>query len=325
MGTTDRDQTLEAPAAHQPVDGYERCEDCDAPVEATQRYCVVCGTRRKHVRDPAVRFLAEATSRSRSMTRPVRGAAAPARRSSGLGLALLLALIPLAVAVGVLIGRPGDETSTRLLAALRAQKPTVVNVGGSQTGATTASGTAASGATASSTTGAGGGASAPTPVARLTSSFGLQQGFTVELQTLPGSGTTPATVAAAEGRARARGASAVGLISHADFRITPAPPAGDYVIYSGQYRTAAAATAALGKLKHAFPAAKLVSVRSVNAAPSGPVIAKTVYGSAHQVSGFQAGAGQLASGAKVVNQVSKEINGGYVKSQQGLPDAVSVP
>ena len=55
------------------------------------------------------------------------------------------------------------------------------------------------------------------------------------------------------------------------------------------------------------------------------MIAKTVYGSAHQVSGFQAGAGQLASSAKVVKQVSKEINGGYVKSQQGLPDAVSVP
>ena len=324
MSLTDRDQTVDAPSAAPPVHGYETCEHCEAPVEASQRYCVVCGTRRKHVRDPAVRFLAEATSRSRSVTKSARGAAAPRRRSSGLGLALLLALIPLAVAVGVLIGRPADDTSSKLLAALRAQKPTVVNVGASQTGATTTSGTSASDATAAATT-AVGGAAAATPVARLTSSFGLQQGFTVELQTLPGSGTTPASVAAAEGRARARGASAVGLISQADFRITPAPPAGDYVIFSGQYRTAAAATSALGRLKHAFPTAKLVSVRSIDSAPSGPVIAKTVYGSAHQVSGFKASAGQLASGAKVVNQVSKEINGGYVKSQQGLPDAVSVP
>lgn len=330
MSATDKEQTLEAPTASvepptasleaptvsQPAHDYETCEHCQAPVEANQRYCVVCGTRRKHVRDPAARFLAEATSRSRSAVRPARTGSAPRRRSSGLGVALVLAAIPLAVAAGVLIGRPGDDTSSKLLAALRAQKPTVVNVGGSQQAAAT---------TASSTTPATQSTAAPTPVAQLTSSFGLQQGYAVELQTLPGSGTTPASVAAAERRARARGASGVGLISQADFKITPAPPAGDYVIYSGQYRTAAAATGALGKLKHAFSSAELIYVRGVNSAPSGPVIAKTAYGSAHQVSGFKASAGQLASGAKVVNQVSKEINGGYVKSQQGLPDAVSVP
>jgi hypothetical protein len=55
------------------------------------------------------------------------------------------------------------------------------------------------------------------------------------------------------------------------------------------------------------------------------VVAKTAFGSAHSVSGFKPSSSQLSSGAKVVNQVSKEINGGYVKSQQGLPDSVSVP
>ena len=150
----------------------------------------------------------------------------------------------------MLIGRPGDGTNSKLLAALRDQKPTVVNVGGGQAGATTASSTApAPGATA-------------TPAARLNSDFSLSQGYAVELQTLPGNGTTLARVSAAERQARARGATAVGLISPSDFTITPAPPAGDYVIYSGQYDSSAAAATALAKLRHAFPAAKVIAVRS---------------------------------------------------------------
>src|SRR6202008_4913174 len=127
----------------------------------------------------------------------------------------------------------------------------------------------------------------------------------------PGRGTTSATVATAERRARARGASAVGLISQSDFRVTPAPPAGDYVVYSGQYRTSGEARAALAKLHHAFPPAKVIAVSSVASSGSGVVLAKTAYGSAHSVSGFKPSSSQLSSGAKVVSQVSKEINGGY--------------
>ena len=140
-----------------------------------------------------------------------------------------------------------------------------------------------------------------------------------------GAGLTAGTTGAAEGRARARGATGVGLIIQSDFRVTPAPPGGAYVIYSGQYRSSAEATTALGKLRHAFPSAKVITVRSVSSAGNTPVVAKTAYGSAHAVSGFKPSSSQLSSGAKVVNQVSKEINGGYVKSQQGLPDSVSVP
>jgi hypothetical protein len=290
---------------------YESCEQCHSPVETAQRYCVVCGTRRKHVHDPAARFLSEATSRSRSSRGP-RAAGRAQRRSParGLGLALALAAIPLAVAGGVLIGRPGDGADSKLLAALRAQKPTVVNVAGG-------GGTSAAAPVASTTS--------PTRVVRLTSSFGLAQGYAVQLETLPRTGTTQATVAAAERRARARGATGVGLISQSDFRVTPPPSAGVYVVYSGQYRTRGEANAALGKLHQAFPSAKVIAVRSVSSAGSGPVLAKTSYGSAHSVSGFKPSSSQLSSGAKVVKQVSKEINGGYVRSQQGLPDAVSVP
>jgi hypothetical protein len=311
MSATDSERALDAPTVAQPPAEFETCEQCAAPVEANQRYCVVCGTHRRHVYDPAARFLADATGRSRSTSRIERGPVAPKRRSPGLGLALVLAAIPLAVAAGVLIGGRGNDANSKLLAALRAQKPTVVNVQGGRTaGAATASAAGTGGATA-------------TPVARLTSSFGLQQGYAVELETLPGSGTTQATVAAAERHARARGATAVGLISQADFQITPAPPSGDYVIYSGQYHSNADAAAALARLHHAFPAAKVIAVRPVGS--SSQVLSNTSYGSAHQISGFKPSAGQLASGSKVVNQVSKEINGNYVKSQQGLPDSISVP
>ena len=312
MSATDTEQTLGAPAVAQSPAEYENCEQCAAPVEANQRYCVVCGTHRRHVYDPAARFMAGATSRSRSASRIARGPAAHNRRSPGLALALVLAAIPLAVAAGVLIAGRGNDTNGKLLAALRAQKPTVVNVQGAGT---------TSGATTASTSGAT--TAAATPVARLTSSFSLKRGYAIELQTLPGSGTTQAKVAAAEQHARARGATAVGLITQADFRITPAPPAGDYVIYSGQYHSSADATAALAKLKHAFPAAKVIAV-----APAGgstPVLSTTSYGSAHQVSGFKPNASQLAAGGKEAQQVSKEITGNYVKSQQGLPDSISVP
>ncbi len=316
MSVTDSEQTLESPVVVAPAAGYETCEQCQSPVDSNQRYCVVCGTHRRHVYDPAARFLADATSRARTTSRAGRGAAAgaPKRRSPGLGLALALALIPVAVAVGALVAGSGNDSGSKLLAALRAEKPTVVNVGGAGT-ATGASG-------AASTSGAD---AAAIPAARVTSSFAIQQGYAVELETLPGAGATEASVATAESRARARGATAVGLLSQADFKVTPTPPAGDYVIYSGQYHTSAQATAALAKLKHAFSDAKVIAVRPVGSSGPTQVLSSTSYGSAHQVSGFKPSSGQLATGGQVANQESKETNGSYVKSQQGLPDAISVP
>jgi hypothetical protein len=312
MSTTETEITQELPAPPQPADQYESCEHCSAPVAATQRYCVVCGTRRKHVYDPAARFLSEATGRTRA-TRGGRPTARSPRRSAGLGLALALAAIPLAVAVGVLIAHSGNNVNDKLLAALRAEKPPVVNVNGASP---------ASDASAASTT-----AAAATPVARLTSTFSLQQGYAVELQTLPGSGTTQSAASAAEAKARTRGATAVGLIRQSDFKVTPAPPAGDYVIYSGQYSSSSAATAALDKLKHKFPSARVIHVTSATAAAAGSdkVLSTTQYGSAQQVTGYKPTASQLSTGGQIANQQSKEENGPYVKSQQGLPSVISVP
>jgi hypothetical protein len=114
---------------------YESCEQCSSPVDANQRYCVVCGSRRKHVVDPALRHLASAGARARG---PAKGGtpSGRTRRSAGLGTALVIAVIPLAVA----LGRSDNGSDAKVLAALRAAHAPVVNVtAGSGSGSTLAS------------------------------------------------------------------------------------------------------------------------------------------------------------------------------------------
>lgn len=304
MEVTDIDQTAVTPASPASAGAFEQCDSCGAPVESIQRYCVACGARRRHVADPAARFLAGASARPR---RPVPSpASGNARRSPGLGLALILAVIPLAVGLGVLVGRDSTGGDGKLIAALRAQKPQVLASGGSATQA----------------------AAGPpsTAAASLSSTFPFQTGYAVELQTLSVHGASAASVSRAESDARNKGAKAVGLILPSDFHITPAPPAGSDVIYSGAFRTRAQADAALAKLKRQFKAAKVIAVRSVAAAAgAGQVLAKTRYGTAHQITGFKATPAALAQGKQVVNRIAKQVGGNYVGSQRNLPDQISVP
>jgi len=324
MNATPSEQTISTavPAPREPDGAYEACEQCGSPVEPSQRYCVVCGTRRKHAYDPAAQFLSSATSRARSAGKAARPAGTRKRRSFSLGTAAVLAVIPLAVAVGVIVGRSPNDNNAKLLAALRTQKPTVVNVGGGASGSGNASRTGSGGSAAASTAAASSSASDTA----LTSDFSLQHGYTVELQTVPATGTTRATVIADERAGRAKGATAVGLVTEAGFRLTPSPPAGDDVIFSGQYKTQAEAQAALAKLKGKFPAAKVIAVQSSSAGGgSTAVVSHTAFGSAHQVDGFKPTASQLAAGGQIANRVSKQINSNYVNSQKGLPDSVSVP
>jgi hypothetical protein len=301
-------QTPEAPpqsgAGESP---YEACEHCAAPVETTQRYCVVCGTRRKHVYDPSARYLSSATSLARAQRTPVR-VASPRRRSFGLGAAAILVAIPLAVAAGVLVGRAGTSSDGSLIAALKAQKPTVVSVGGGAVSGASSGASTIAGATSTST---------------LTSTFSLTRGFAVELAAI--AHPTASSVSAAEHKARSKGAPAVGLIAPSAFTLVPAPPSGDAVIYSGQFKTKTAADSALAKLTHQFPSAKVVAVTPSGGAASGKVLAKTNYGTVNQATGFRPTANQLAAGRQIAAKTAKQLNGSYVKAQQGLPSQVSVP
>jgi hypothetical protein len=296
-----------APSEREPASQHELCDDCGAPVDRAQRYCVSCGARRRHVPDPAARHLSGAASKARRAPRPQRAAK---KSSSSLGLALVLAVIPLAVGVGVLLGRSSTNGDAQLIAALRAQKPEVITAGGA------ASASEAQAPSASTTT----------SVAAVTSTFPLQDGYAVELATLPAHKATEAGVGTAEQAARTKGAKSVGLILQSDFKVTPSPPAGAAVIYSGAFRTRSEAEQALGKLKSHFPGAKVIAVgSSATATASGKVLTKTAYGSAQQITGFKATPSQLAAGQQVVNKVAKKIGGSYVNSQRGLPDQISVP
>ena len=289
---------------------YDRCEQCDAPVDQAQRYCVVCGTHRRHVHDPAARYLSRLASRSRSAPSTPARANRQRRSGPGLGVALLLALIPLAVGLGVLVGRASTSGDDKLIAALRAQKPEVI---------TTSVGGAAP--AASSTT-----AATTSSVSALTSTFPLQTGYAVQLQTLPAR-TTQSDVTKAQQAAASKGATKTGLILQRDFRVTPSPPAGAYVIYSGAYKTKADADQALASLRKTFPAARVIRVQAAgtSAAPTTKVLAKTQYGSAHQISGYKPSQSQVAAGGKVVAKIQQQAGKGYVNSQRGLPDAISVP
>jgi hypothetical protein len=288
---------------------YEQCEQCAAPLDHTQRYCVVCGHHRRHVRDPAARYLARSTSRSRG-TEASPNAAPRRRRSSSLATAVIVAVIPLAIGLGVLVGRASTSGDAKLIAALqRAQAAQVVTTAGSSSVA--------------ASTGAGAGSSA------VSSTFPLQSGYAVELQTLSGTGTTQAALTSAESSASANGAKNVGVIAQTEFKVTPGPPAGAFVIYAGAFKTRAAATRELAKLHTKFPQAVVIKVQSVSPGGSvpgaGQVLSSTQYGTAHQIAGFHATQAQLNQGAQIVQHIQQTVGKSYVNAQRGLPDQISVP
>jgi hypothetical protein len=112
---------------------WDACERCAAPLDESQRYCVSCGTRRTQADDPATRYFAEAARRARSTSVP---AAVAPRSAHGITVAVLLALLPLAAGVGVLVGRGGSGGEERILEALKAQKAPIIQiVGGAGTAA----------------------------------------------------------------------------------------------------------------------------------------------------------------------------------------------
>jgi hypothetical protein len=311
MDTADITAPVQAGTPEDHGSPYEQCEQCGAPVERTQRYCVVCGAHRRHVSDPSARYLAGATSKARIAAARTRAGGTAGKRTYGLGTAVVLAVIPLAVGVGLLLGRASNNGDGKLIAALRAQKPEIINTGG--------------GTYAASSAGNSSGTS--TSVSTLKSTFPLASGYAVELQTLSGK-TAAAAVTSAERADAAKGATGVGLIVQSDFTVSPSPPSGAYVIYSGAYRSRGAAQKALAKLKHGFPKAVVIQAKAAASSagtPSTQVLSSTSYGQAHQVVGFNPSASQLSQDKQIVDRIQQESNKSYVNSQRGLPDQISVP
>jgi hypothetical protein len=163
-----------------------------------------------------------------------RYAGAP-QRNNTLTVIAGVGVLLLAMGVGVLIGRAGAGKQT----AAPAQVITV--------GSPTSTGT--------STTPAAGEAS-------FTGDWPSgKSGYTVQLQTLPQSGTSVSAVESAKSSASAKGAKAVGALKSEEFSSLSA---GSYVIYSGVYTKKSEAEKALGGLKKSFPAAKVIKVSNAS-------------------------------------------------------------
>jgi hypothetical protein len=123
MELTDSSQSSFATAAQAaPAESatIQQCDECGAPVDKDQRYCVSCGAHRRHVNDPAARYLSHATARSRTSKVAATSRKAPrgGARSRGLALALAIAIIPVAAAAGVIAGRSSNNSDAKLIQAL---------------------------------------------------------------------------------------------------------------------------------------------------------------------------------------------------------------
>lgn len=100
---------------------YEPCEECGAPLDPQQRYCVNCAARRGNGANPASRYLAAMSKKAR---RPLTRPAAKAGGGSRAAAVGFFALLPIAVALGVVVGRSdsGGGDNEALLQALRQQE-----------------------------------------------------------------------------------------------------------------------------------------------------------------------------------------------------------
>lgn len=223
--------TSPAPAAPRPLTPPrlgmpgEVCARCAAPLAEDQRYCLECGLRRGEAR---VNYRELLTPEVLTPTGEGAGgsvAAAPAsgrsREITPLHAAAALGLLLLAVLVGSVLG--SDRSPAQ------AQQPIVLGA------ATTP---------------------ASTPAA-FTSDWGGEDGWTIELETLPKSSSTPAQVGEAKARATTTGAPAVGALDTDAF---PSLDAGNYLIYSGVFSSRAEAKKALKDLQDSFPEARVVEV-----------------------------------------------------------------
>lgn len=98
--------------------GYEPCEECGAPMDPQQRYCVNCAARRGNGANPSSRYFAAMSKRARRPLTGPKPKRSPGARAAAVGF---FALLPLAVGLGVLVGRGNADggDNEALLQALR--------------------------------------------------------------------------------------------------------------------------------------------------------------------------------------------------------------
>ena len=300
------------PAATAASGPYEPCQECGAPMDRQQRYCVSCAARRADVSNPASRYFAAASRQRRRGT--TSGSSQPPTTSNGTRAAgvFFFALLPIAVAVGVLVGRGGSSTDDdALLAALRQ----------SDAGAIAAADQAKT-------------EDVSTATDLLSSDFSLDQGFTVKIGALPVDGTDQAAVDQAKSDAEDKGAEDVGIINPGDYATTPDQGQKSYILYSGEFKDRGSAEKALAGLKKDFPDAEVIGVKSSAAAGASSakggdvnqnkVVAETSHGTVHQVSTAPPSKEQVEHDTAIVNDIGNQTGEDYTDLQQSLPDVTVV-
>jgi len=138
----------------------EQCSACGAAMASDQRYCVDCGERRGSARVPLMDSLAQRARETPTARPPSRRPRMSVNSTLIAGVGTLL----LAMGIGVLIGRSGNNTSAK---SPPVQVVTVAGAGGAASGGT-ASGGAAGGGSAPSATAAKSGETKTTASAPLT-------------------------------------------------------------------------------------------------------------------------------------------------------------
>src|SRR5690349_10394400 len=95
---------------------YAPCEECGAPLDENQRYCVSCGARRRDATGPTSRYFA--TTARRTRRGPGRAAGPSGARAAAV---LFFVVLPIAVAIGVLVGKGngGGNNDEDLAAAIK--------------------------------------------------------------------------------------------------------------------------------------------------------------------------------------------------------------
>jgi hypothetical protein len=276
-----------------PADADARCASCGAPLAADQRYCLECGERSV----PMSSVLLGGPPASETAAAPASppGASPPgssppngaAQRNSTLTVIAGVGVLLLAMGVGVLIGRSGASKQS---AAPPAQ---VISIAGAPSAGTSAPTQAASEPTFSSSWPSG------------------TNGYTVQLQTLPQSGTAVSAVESAKAAASTKGAKAVGALKSEEFTSLTA---GSYVIYSGVHHTKSEAEKALAGLKKSFPGAKVIKVSNGGSSSS-----------AEPPTASPGGVGQSESHPappSVLKSLKSAKGKSYEEKSKNLPDVV---
>jgi SPOR domain len=274
---------------------------------ADQRYCLECGERRAVMSSvllggPPLRSESETGASTSPPLRPPDSAIASSGgddrvRGSGLSVIAGVGVLLLAMGVGVLIGRSSASTKT--------PAPQVITVG----------------SVGSAGTGSGSGSEAST--ASFTSDWPSgTSGYTVQLQTLPQSGTQVNVVEAAKTAASAKGAKSVGALKSEEFSSLGGT---NYVIYSGVYHKRSEAQDALESLKKSFSGATVIKVSNGgegSGSSSSDSSTPSEQGGTSHHSGVGYSLGKPAP-PTVVKKESTKKGQSYEQESKSLPNVIS--